>query len=302
MERTGRTPGPRRRGLRQSGRLLRLALTGVLAILLGGCAAGGRPAEPMAQDASLRYVIPKDPHLRDLHGLRFVKLPLPLHASVDGDRRGAGIATSFRSDGILLVDRFTVALPDKGRRAGVEYRVQQAVRETGDGYTVTLRPIGVRTYGGTPFFGPPLPRFAEEDLLRHLASAVFTYTTEVASVHAPDLLSARLRRQAEPARMLPDEPDPVARARPPAWFSLRFEGVQVRVAFTVVPSGTGSRAILRLKVPSYVTAPHLVDLAQILGRLRERLSQIANGEMDPPRPAVVTSPQEHAGSISRVGS
>ena len=129
----------------------------------------------MAQDASLRYVIPKDPHLRDLHGLRFVKLPLPLHAPVDGDRPGAGLATSFRSDG-------TVALPDKGRRAGVEYRVQQAVRETGDGYTVTLRPIGVRTYGGTPFFGPPLPRFAEEDLLRHLASAVFTYTTEVASV------------------------------------------------------------------------------------------------------------------------
>ena len=256
----------------------------------------------MAQGASLTYVIPKDPHLRDLHGLRFVKLPLPLHAPVDGDRRGAGIATSFLSDGILLVDRFTVALPDTGRRAGVEYRVQQAVLETGDGYTVTLRPIGVRTYGGTPFFGPPLPRFAEKDLLRHLASAVFTYTTEVASVHAPDLLSARLRRQAEPALMPPDEHDPVASARPPAWFSLRLEGVQVRFAFTVVPSGTGSRAILRLKVPSYVTAPHLVDLAQILGRLQERLSQIANGEMDPPLPPVVESPQEHAGGISRLGS
>jgi hypothetical protein len=256
----------------------------------------------MAPGASLTYVIPKDPHLRDLHGLRFVKLPLPLYTPVDGDRRGAGIATSVLSDGILLVDRFTVALPDTGRRAGVEYRVQQAVRETGDGYIVTLRPISVRTYGGTPFFGPPLPRFAEKDLLRHLASAVFTYTTEVASVHAPELLSARLRRQADPALRLPDEPDPVARDRPPAGLLLRLDDVQVRFAFTVVPSGTGSRAILRLKVPSYVTAPHLVDLAQILGRLRERLRQIATGEMDPPLPAVVKSPQEHAGGISRLGS
>jgi hypothetical protein len=130
----------------------------------------------MPLGASLTYVIPKDPRLQNLRGLRFVKLPLPPHAPVEGDSRGAGIATSFRSDGILLVDRFTVALPDKGRRAGVEYRVQQEVRDTGDGYAVTLRPVGVRTYGGTLLFGPPLPRFAEEDLLRHLASAVFTYT------------------------------------------------------------------------------------------------------------------------------
>ena len=117
---------------------------------------------------------------------------------------------------------------------------------------------------GGLFFGPPLPRFAEEDLLRYLASAVFTYTTEVVSVYAPDLLSARLRRQAEPALMPPDEQDPVASARPPAWFALRLEGVPVRFAFTVVAAGTGSRATVRLKVPSYVTAPHLVDLAQIL--------------------------------------
>ena len=140
----------------------------------------------------------------------------------------------------------------RGRRVP---RAASGSRDRGRLYPVTLRPIGVRTYGGTPFFRPPLPRFGEKDLLRHLALAVFTQTTEVGVGHAPDWLSVRLRRQAEPALMLPDEQDPVARARPPAWFSLRLEGVQVRFAFTVVPSGTGSRAIPRLKVPSYAPRP-----------------------------------------------
>ncbi len=263
---------------------------------------GGRLAEPIPQDASLTYVIPKDPHLRDLHGLRFVKLPLPPQAPIDGNPPGAGIATSVLSDGILLVDRF-VALPDKGRRAGVEYRVQQAVRDTGDGYAVTLCPIGVRTYGGTLLFGPPLPRFAEEDLLRHLASAVFTYTIELASIHAPELLAGRIRQQAEPALTPPDEHAPVASARPPAWFALRLDGVPVRFAFTVVAAGTGSRATFHLKVPSYATAPHTVDLAQILVRLQERLARLVEGELDPPLPgAVAESPNKHAGGISRSGS
>jgi hypothetical protein len=257
----------------------------------------------MPQGASLTYVIPKDPHLRDLHGLRFVKLPLPLYAPVDGDPPGAGIATSVLSDSILLVDRFAVALPDKGRRAGVEYRVQQTVRETGDGYAVTLLPIGVRTYGGMLLFGLPLPHFSEADLLRHLASAVFTYTIEFTSVQAPDLLTAQIRRQAEPALMPPDEHALVARGRPSAWFCLRLEGVQIRFAFTVVATGTGSRATFHLNVPSYATNPHTVDLAQILGRLQERLARMVEGEPDPPPPAAVAeSTDGHAGGLSRSGS
>jgi len=303
MDRPGRPRGPRRRGMRHPGPRLRLALTGVLAVLLGGCAVGGRPAAPVPQGASVTYVIPKDPHLQNLHGLRFVKLPLPLYAPVDGDPPGAGIATSVSADGILLVDRFAVALPDKGRRAGVEYRVQQTVRDTGDGYAVTLRPVGVRAYGDTPLFGLPLPRFAEEDLLRHLASAVFTYTIEFASVQAPDLLTARIRRQAEPALMPPAEHALVARGRPPAWFALRLEGVQVRFAFTVVAAGTGSRATFHLNVPSYATAPHTVDLAQILVRLQEHLARMIEGKLDPsPSAAVAGSPNKHAGGISRSGS
>jgi len=234
------------------------------------------------QGASLTYVIPKDPHLLNLRGLRFVKLPLPPHAPVEGDSLGAGIATSFLSDGIILVDRFNVAPPEKGRRSGVEYRVQQEVIDTVDGYAVSLRPIGVRTYGGTFLFGPPLPNFAEEDLLRHLTSAVFTYAIEVESIHDPDLLSARIRRQAEPAPIPPDERDSAMGTRRMFWFSMSHQGVQVVFGFEAAPLTGNGHVTLYVKVPSYCTSPRRVDMARILSGLKERLMRIISDEVDPP--------------------
>jgi hypothetical protein len=282
MDRTGRTPCPRRLGTLQIGRFFLLTLTGVLAVLLGGCASGGRPAASAPQGTSLTYVIPKDPHLLNLRGLRFVKLPLPPHAPVEGDGLGAGIATSFLSDSIILVDRFNVAPPDKGRRSGVEYRVQQEVIDTVDGYAVSLRPIGVRAYGGIFFFGPPLPNFAEEDLLRHLASAVFTYAIEVESIHDLDLLSARILRQAEPAPIPPGERDSATESRRMFWFSMPHQGGRVTFGFEAAPSAGNGHVTLYVKVPSYCTSPRRVDMARILSGLKERLMRIISDEVEPP--------------------
>jgi hypothetical protein len=281
MDRTGRTPFPRRRGTRQPGRLLLLTLTGALAVL-GGCASWGRLAVQTPQGASLTYVIPKDPHLLNLRGLRFVKLPLPPHAPVEDNSPGEGIATSFLSDGIILVDRFNLAPLEKGRRSGVEYRVQQEVIDTGDGYAVTLRPVGVRTYGGTFFFGPPLPNFAEEDLLRHLASAVFTYAIEVESIRDLDLLSARILRQAEPAPIPPDERDSATESRRMFWFSMSHQEVQIVFGFEAAPSAGNGHVTLYVKVPSQCTSPRRVDVARILSGLKERLMRIISDEVGSP--------------------
>ena len=61
---------------------------------------------------------------------------------------------------------------------------------------------------------------------------------------------------------------------------IQYEGGDVRFSFDAVPTATGSRATFYLIVPSYLTAPHTVDLTQILAGLREQLVRIATEETE----------------------
>lgn len=256
-----------------------LAVTSLASLLVGGCAPGARPPTTDLRDAYVTYLIPKDPRLANLRGSRAPRLSLPAYVLPAKDETVTGLSNTFRSDGLLLVNRFNLS-PKKGRRSEVEYRVRQETIDRGDGYAVTLRPESVRAYGGIPLFDPPLPEFTAEDLLRHLASARFRYQMDMDSAQGPEQLCAIILRRAVRVSMPPGEDAPVLGGRSRSWFSIQYEGGDVRFSFDAVPTATGSRATFYLIVPSYLTAPHTVDLTQILAGLREQLVRIATEETE----------------------
>lgn len=260
-----------------------LAMIALASLLAGGCARGGRPPTMALRDAYVTYLIPKDPHLANLRGSRARRLSLPAYDLPVKDETVTGISNTFRPDGLLLVNRFNRS-PKKGRRSEVEYRVQQETIDREGGYAVTLRPESARAYGGRPLFDPPLPEFTAEDLFRHLASARFRYQMDMDSAHGPEQLCANILRRTVRVSMPPGEDAPVPGGLSRSWFSIQHEGLGVRFSFDAVPSATGSRATVYLIVPSYLTAPHTVDLAQILAGLREQLVRIANEETELIRP------------------
>jgi hypothetical protein len=231
-------------------------------------------------DAYVTYLIPKDPHLANLRGSRAPRLSLPAYDLPAKDETVTGLSNTFRPDGFLLVNRFNLS-PNKGRRSEIEFRVQQETIDRGDGYAVTLRPESARAHGGIPLFDPPLPDFTAEDLFRHLASARFRYQMEIDSAHGPEQLCVILLRRTVRVSMPPGENSPAPGGRSRSWLLIQHAGVEVRFSFDAVPSATGSRATFYLIVPSYLTAPHTVDLAQILAGLSDQLVRIANEETEP---------------------
>jgi hypothetical protein len=239
------------------------------------------------RDAYVTYLIPKDPYLANLRGSRAPRLSLPAYELPAKDETVRGLSNTFRGDGLLLVNRFNLS-PKKGRRSAVEYRVQQETLDREDGYAVTLRPESARAYGGLPFFDPPLPEFTAEELLRHLTSARFRYQMDMDSAHGPERLCAILLRRTVRVSMPPGEDVPVPGGRSRSWFSIQHEGVDVRFSFDAVPSATGSLVTFYLIVPSYLTAPHTVDLALILAGLREQLVRIVNEDTEPIRTGAET--------------
>ena len=276
------TPWARRRRAPLEGagaRLVPLAMIALASLLVGGCAAGVRPPTMTLRDAYVTYLIPKDPQLANLHGSRTPRLSLPAYERPGEDETVTGLATTLSSDGRLVIDRFTRS-PKKGRRAGVEIRVQQETLDRGDRYVVTLRPESVRTYGGLPFFDPPRPPFTAEELYRHLSSARFRYQMDVDSAQAPEQLCASIRRRTLRVATPSGEDVPASGGRARSWFALQYGGVEVRFSVDAVPSAIGTRATFSLIVPSYLTAPHTVDLAQILAGLREQLVRLANEETE----------------------
>lgn len=271
-----------------------LAMIALASLLVGGCATETRSPTVELRDAYVTYLIPKDPHLANLRGLRVPRLSLPVYDLPAKDETVTGLSNTFRGDGLLLVNRFNLS-PKRGRRSEVEFRVQQETIDLGEGYAVTLRPESARAYGGIPLFDPPLPEFTAEDLLRHLASARFSYQMDIDSAHGPEQLCAILLRRTVQASMPPGEDVPAPGGRSRSWFSIQHERVDARFSVDVVPSATGSRATFSLIVPSYLTAPHTVDLAQILAGLREQLVHVANEETELIRTGAATGEAQQGG-------
>ncbi|HTU03414.1 MAG TPA: hypothetical protein VMG58_16410, partial [Candidatus Sulfotelmatobacter sp.] len=114
--------------MRNKGRWLAVLALVAIASLFGGCATGGRPAITGLRAAFVTYVIPKDPRLTNLRGRAAARLSLPAYEVSDTQETVTGLSNTFWPDGALVVDRFTAAR-SKGRRSGVEYRIQQETIE-----------------------------------------------------------------------------------------------------------------------------------------------------------------------------
>lgn len=178
-----------------------------------------------------------------------------------------------KTESTFELDRRT----DNGRAgSGIVYSVDYSLNKNDKNTVLAFKPIKFKTYQEGLIMPFSVPDFNESDLVSYITSNQVHYKLEIDSQYNTESIFANFKRLATEERFRQGEKDPVTGKIFKNRFSMPVNNGKIIFSLETFPYRNGTKAVIYLNVPGYLTSDNTVDFNVILSDIKSKLESIVN--------------------------
>jgi hypothetical protein len=160
--------------------------------------------------------------------------------------------------------------------SGIMYTVAYSIVTNGNNTVLTFKPTKYRTYQEGLIMPFAVPEFTENDFSTYIASNSVYYKLEIDSQYNTESIFANFKRLATEEHLMQGVKDTVTGKIFKNRFSIPTKNGKVVFSLETYPYRNGSKAVIYLNVPGYLTSDSTADFNMILSEIKAKLESIVN--------------------------